>query len=1065
MNPKRRYIAAVLASTLLILPAATPAAQALGLPLADGVTIDASTFPDSAFRSWLLDGRNLSGAGADSLLTADELAAIQSLDLSGLGIADLEGIQVFTALKRLNIRDNTLTELDLSANTSLTSLDAGFNRLTELDLSNHAVLRTLNCQNNQLTSLDLTGAEALVWLYARSNQLTGLDLSDSTALEYLDLFENKLASVDISMLPALRFLHISYNQLTELDLSANLALEGGGFIAEVNNLLKVSLPVLPNMTVITDNFREQSPSPGYDRVVWSLDEAGLQPVEESFQANGQILYGKRIANQYTIYFSANGGQGNTGPVQALYDQETSLTPNGFTRYGYTFQGWNTLSWGAGDAYTDSQRVTNLSGIHQGDRITLYAQWQPVNYTISFDANGGQGSMDSADAVYDQASTLPDCDFTNDGMEFAGWATEADGPVRYLPQDRVKNLSMNEGGEATLYAVWKTPVAEEQEARLTQLQQAFGGYSSQHYAPQDWTTLSDCYAQAADAIRDESDNDTMDTLVTDCISAMSQVPTLDERTQEVAQGWRATHSQVLSLAEAGALEEAAAPEALRLAQAALAQLEDGSLNAYSTLISPEDQALAAAGAAALLEADKLSLADLHEAAQWLSSLNGLTGVPGAQVTSQRLEEYRKALESLDRLTPGQQAVLAPSVSEALNRLANLADQKRTAVSALQTAYQGYDLTEYTYDGQAALFSALEQAVQAVEGAEDQSQVQTAHDHGLTAMAQVPNAEGETPELPPQPENPGEPDGPGDSGNSGSGGGSSGGSGGGSNGGGSSGGGSDNSQDSNTVTITDDKTGTVTKVTTSADGSVEAAVTVPQGVDSVVVNIPCTPSAGTVALLVEQDGSTQVLPKSAVTADGVAVRLDGSAKLRLTDNSKSFSDVEGDSWYEAGIQYAASRELLRGVGGGRYAPMDTMDRAMLVTALHRLERTPQGADASFSDVEEGTWYADSVSWAAQAGIVQGVAPGSFAPHAPLTRESLAVLLYRYADQQGLDLSARSQLSGFADSGAVSPWAEDALSWACASGLLEGDGGSLRPGAACTRAEASVILERFASLLTAR
>ena len=191
----------------------------------------------------------------------------------------------------------------------------------------------------------------------------------------------------------------------------------------------------------------------------------------------------------------------------------------------------------------------------------------------------------------------------------------------------------------------------------------------------------------------------------------------------------------------------------------------------------------------------------------------------------------------------------------------------------------------------------------------------------------------------------------------------------------------------------------------DGSVEAVVTVPQGVDSVVVNIPCTPAAGTVALLVEEDGSTQILPKSTVTADGLAVRLDGSAKLRLTDNSKSFSDVEA-----------------------------------------------------------GSWYADSVSWAAQVGIVQGVAPGSFAPHAPLTRESLAVLLYRYAEQQGLDLSARSELSGFADSGAVSAWAEEALSWACASGLLEGDGGSLRPGATCTRAEASVILERFAALLTA-
>lgn len=1024
MNPKRRYIAAVLASTLLVLPAAGPAAQALGLPLADGVAIDASTFPDAAFRAWLLDGRNLSGAGADSLLTADELAAIQSLDLSGLGIADLEGIQVFTALKRLNVRNNTLTELDLSANTALTSLDAGFNRLTELELSSHPALRTLNCQNNRLTSLDLTGAEALVWLYARSNALTGLDLSDSTALEYLDLFDNKLASIDLSMLPALRFLHINYNQLSQLDLSANLALEGGGFIAEDNNLLKVILPVLPTMTVTADSFRVQNPAPGYDRVVWSLDEAGLQPVEESFQANGQTLYGKRIANQYTIYFSANDGRGDTAPVQAVYDQETTLTPNGFTRYGYTFQGWNTLSWGAGDSYTDGQSVTNLSGIHQGDRITLYAQWKPVNYTISFDANGGQGNMESADAVYGQAATLPDCGFTNDGMEFAGWATEAGGPVRYLPQDSVKNLSMDEGGEATLYAVWKTPVAEEQETRLTQLQQAFGSCSSQDYAAQDWATLSGHYAQAADAIRDESDNDAMDTLVTDCVSAMAQVPTLDERAREAAQGWQAAHSQALALAEAGTLEESAASEALRLAQAALAQLEDGGLAAYSTLTGPEDQALAAARAATLLAEDKQSLADLHGAAQWLSGLNGLTGASGAQVTSQHLEVYRKALEGLDGLTPGQQAVLAPSVGTELNRLAGLAQQKQAAVSALRTAYQGYDLTEYTYDGQAALLSALEQAVQAVEGAEDQSQVQAAHDHGLTAMAQVPNAEGETPELPPQPETPDEPDGPGDSGNTGSGGSGGGSSGGGSSGGGSSGGGSNNgssgggsgsgssgnedsddSQDSNTVTITDDKTGTVTKVTTGADGSVEAVVTVPQGVDSVVVNIPCTPAAGTVALLVEEDGSTQTLPKSTVTADGLAVRLDGSAKLRLTDNSKSFSDVEA-----------------------------------------------------------GSWYADSVNWAAQAGIVQGVAPDSFAPHAPLTRESLAVLLYRYAEQQGLDLSARSELSGFADSGAVSAWAEDALSWACASGLLEGDGGSLRPGATCTRAEVSVILERFAALLTA-
>ena len=518
MNPKRRYIAAALASTLLILPAAGPAALAMELPLSGGVAIDASAFPDNTFRAWLLDGRNLNGAGADSLLTEEELAAIQSLDLSGLGIANLDGIQVFTALKRLNCRENKLTSLDLSANTQLTSLDVGYNQLTQLSLSNHSALRTLNCQNNQLTGLDLSGAEGLVWLYARDNRLASLDLSHNTALEYLDLFSNKLTSIDVTMLPALRFLHINYNQLTQLDLSQNLALEGGGFIAEDNSLLKIILPVLPSMTVIPDNFWAQNPSPGYDRVAWSFDEAGLQPVEGPFQADGQTLYGKRLPNQYTIYFSANGGRGETAPIRTLYDESVSLTPNGFTRYGYTFQGWNTLNHGGGTSYTDGQQVTNLSGTHQGDRITLYAQWQPVSYTISFDANGGEGSMDSVEMVYDQSSGLPECSFTNGGQEFAGWATEAGGPVRYLDQDSVKSISAD---SVTLYAVWKTPVNEEQEVRLTQLQQAFGGYSSGNYASQDWATLSGLYSAAADAIRDESDNDAMDAFVSDCVAAMAQ----------------------------------------------------------------------------------------------------------------------------------------------------------------------------------------------------------------------------------------------------------------------------------------------------------------------------------------------------------------------------------------------------------------------------------------------------------------------------------------------------------------------------------------------------------------
>ena len=290
------------------------------------------------------------------------------------------------------------------------------------------------------------------------------------------------------------------------------------------------------------------------------------------------------------------------------------------------------------------------------------------------------------------------------------------------------------------------------------------------------------------------------------------------------------------------------------------------------------------------------------------------------------------------------------------------------------------------------------------------------------------------------------------------------GGGSNGGGSNGGGAGGGTQKpsgGSVTVTDSKTGATAQVTTGADGRVTAQVTVPAGVAHATLRIPCAGDTGTVAVLVGADGSRRVLPRS-VYQDGIlTVRVDGSATLELVDGSRQFADVSGGAWYADSVQFTASRELFSGVGGGRFAPAGTMTRSMLVTVLHRLEGAPAAAGGGFQDVPQDSWYSQAAHWAAEQSITDGTAAGRFEPDGLLTRESLAVMLHRAASRPG---AAGEALEGFRGGRDTSDWAREAMAWACASGILTGDGsGGLQPRANITRAEAAAMLTRFVTQTT--
>lgn len=142
---------------------------------------------------------------------------------------------------------------------------------------------------------------------------------------------------------------------------------------------------------------------------------------------------------------------------------------------------------------------------------------------------------------------------------------------------------------------------------------------------------------------------------------------------------------------------------------------------------------------------------------------------------------------------------------------------------------------------------------------------------------------------------------------------------------------------------------------------------------------------------------------------------------------------------------------------------MTRAMMVTILYRMAGSPAVSEGQpFSDVPEGTWYTQAVSWAASQGIVDGVGEGRFSPDTAVTREQMAVLFYRYAAWAKLDVSQTSSLAGFTDCQDIHSWALEAMEWAHAVGLITGrPDNRLAPQGTTTRGEAATILMRFAEL----
>lgn len=730
-----KTLCAVLAAVLLALTMLPAGVLAAGADL----EINEQNFPDANFRAWLKNPANLNGAGADGTLSADELAAVTSLNLSGQNIADLTGIAHFTALESLNVSNNRLTALDVRANTRLRYLYCATNRLTSLDVTRCAELIDLNCERNQLTALDLSGNPKLQQLYCRHNFLSELDVSHNLELVFIETFDNQLTRFDASMLKKLRFLHIDYNRLTELDMSGNPALEGNGFVAANNWLNRLTLPNIPDFSVEAEVFLEQNPRTGYDRTEWYYDQGYTRPIRENdvITATGQTVYARWVPNPYTVYYKANGGTGSMADQAVVYDQEFTLTPNAFRRTGYTFAGWHTYADGTGGiSYTDGQTVRNLAGENSSrDAAYLYAQWKANSYTIQYDANGGSGDTPATGAVYDSPAVLAENQFLNSDGVFLGWARDPKAAQpEFFAGQTVKNLTDAPGGTVTLYAVWMSN-EEIQQGYLDQVDALQARYTEGDYYAEDWSALTG----AADTARQTigaagSEQAAMQQALNTAALAMADVPTRTGRAKQTAAAWESEHSVILGRLDSF-VPLAQRTEYTAQASAAAGGAAVSSLADKTGLTDPEDK-YAAAAAARTLVADRLDrLTEMQQALAWMNGAADWCGREMSQIKSTDAAALAALEEQLNGLDAAIRFYCDPSAAEALTGRAALAREKADAVQQLNAVYSELTGWQYTPENEALLTRQKETTRNEIEAADRTGMPAALLAAGKAAMEQV------------------------------------------------------------------------------------------------------------------------------------------------------------------------------------------------------------------------------------------------------------------------------------------------------------------------------------------
>ena len=429
-------------------------------------------------------------AASNKLTTLDvrNLPELTYLDLQAN--FDLKAIDVSKnpKLEFLNVAQTGLTSLNVKSNRKLVDLKVYCNQLTALDVSSNYMLKELYCFENQLTALDLSSNVALECLSVNDNPITELDLRAQSNLQKLSCSAMKLKKLDVSRCPKLRRLYCNDNQIETLDLRSNKKLEtlycqnnrlswldlssntaldpryvdcsGNVYDIKVDENLQYKVyPDLPCYGATEGTYFTAarasdwtggtvSKVDGWD--VLTLDNRDVKEVTYKYDTGnakiGKVAFTLKTevpAKYITISFDPNGGTGTMKPMRVKAGVGYTLPECTFTPpEGKEFAGWLAVN---GNVYPAGHDV--FSTYDQSLKATWKDKEVP-EVTISFDPNGGTGTMQPMKVKSGENFTLPECTFTPpEGKEFAGWLA-VNGSV-YPAGDVVISFS-----SSVLKATWK-----------------------------------------------------------------------------------------------------------------------------------------------------------------------------------------------------------------------------------------------------------------------------------------------------------------------------------------------------------------------------------------------------------------------------------------------------------------------------------------------------------------------------------------------------------------------------------------------------------------------------------
>ncbi len=179
---------------------------------------------------------------------------------------------------------------------------------------------------------------------------------------------------------------------------------------------------------------------------------------------------------------------------------------------------------------------------------------------------------------------------------------------------------------------------------------------------------------------------------------------------------------------------------------------------------------------------------------------------------------------------------------------------------------------------------------------------------------------------------------------------------------------------------------------------------------------------------------------------------------------FTDVPRGEWYYESVAYVNANGLMTGLTPTLFGPNETLARAQFAVILHRMNDTPDVVyKKTFSDVADNIWYTDGILWASSTGVVNGYSTGAFGPDDNISREQMAVMMYRYANYKKYDTSLKADYNQFRDASKVSSFATEAIRWAVGNGIINGknNGTLIDPQGNATRGECATIIMRFVEL----